>query len=468
MLRFVLAAIIAFIGARSAVAAGENFDAELRQSAEKIQNVMPDCGKLMEAGDFSGANAKILATFPEATRTAAQSFLLGNILFDADPKQSYALHKAAAKAQPQNVGVLWEWGLEQHRAGEYAGALASYQTFSKAQPGWAPSYALQADCLLRLNRIDDAVRAWRKSEAAPDGTLETMEDLVCTVHRDPAPHGRRAELLAKATKQRDVDAACELIALDCDFPRDWWNGGPQKSYLKHDLPAVQAAINLPADDLRSRAMACAAECATADHEDPAAIKAILTKHRLLTDAEQTLPTHGGLLSVILNAVTQSKAVDDAVLRQQVGPKVLELARKGKDVRVWNVAMFAGPTDKDEQLKLEREAWQTTGDARFAAGVLFLKHERGQLKGDDPDLLAALKQFPESGMIQRAAYQTALREQKVTRTLLANAAQAEFTHFSSFVAPATVVNRPRSDYLRTYFAQLLLMPPEAKPAAVPAK
>ena len=45
MLRFVLAAIIGFIGARSAVAAGENFDAELRQSAEKIQNVVYEIGR---------------------------------------------------------------------------------------------------------------------------------------------------------------------------------------------------------------------------------------------------------------------------------------------------------------------------------------------------------------------------------------------------------------------------------------
>jgi hypothetical protein len=459
--------IVTLFGAGSVAAAGGDFGAEFGQASEKLKDVMPGCEKLMEAGDFSGANAKLLATFPEATRTAAQSFLLANILFDADAKQSYTLHKAAAKAEPQNSNVQWEWALEQHRAGEYAGALASYQAFSMSQPGWAPCYALQADCLLRLNRIDGAVDAWHKSETAPDGTLETMEDLVCTVHREPAPHARRAELLARATQQRDVDAACDLIALDCDFPRDWWNGGPQKAFLRHDLPAVQAALKLPADDVRGRAMACAVECATADRDDPAAIKAILSKHRLLTDADHTLPSHGGLLSLVLGAATRSKAVDEDVLRRQLGPKVLELARKGKDVGAWNAAAFAGPTDKDEELRLEREGWQATGDARFAAGVLFLKQQRGELKGDDADLAAALKQFPESGMIQRAAYETAEHEGKVTRQLLADAAKAEFTHFSSFVAPATVVNRPRSDYLRAYFAQLRLMPQAANQAA-PAK
>ena len=273
--------VAVLLSASSLGAASNNFDADMEQAADKIAKVMPACSARMDAGNFSGANAALLATFPEATRNATQSFLLGNILFDADRKQSYALHKAAPVAEPGNPAVAWEWGLEQHRAREYAAALASYQQFSKSRPQLAVSYALQADCLLRLNRIDEAIDAWAKSEAAPEGSLEAMEDLVCAVHREPAPHQRRADLLAKATIQRDVEAAAGLIALDCDFPKDWWNGGPHRTYLAHDAPAVAAALNIPADDIRRRAMACAVECATADHSDPAAVKGILAKHLLV-------------------------------------------------------------------------------------------------------------------------------------------------------------------------------------------
>jgi len=138
------------------------------------------------------------------------------------------------------------------------------------------------------------------------------------------------------------------------------------------------------------------------------------------------------------------------------------------VQLWNNAAFTAPRDPiDEQIKLEREGWQATGDVRFAAGLLALKNQNAQLKGDDPDLAAARKQFPDSSLVQRMAYEVAARENKVTRALLADAARAEFTHFSSFVAPATVVNRPRSDYLRAYFAQMLRMPADL-PAAAPTK
>jgi len=322
--------------------------------------------------------------------------------------------------------------------------------------------------------VDEAVAAWRKSEDAPDGSIETMESLVCAVHREPAPYARRADLMAKATRDRAAAAAADatrdraaaaaadLVALDCQFPMDWWNGGPQKTYLAHDAPAVAAALKLPPDDVLGRAMACAAECAAADAEDAGAIKAILLKRRLLIDSDGTIPNHGGLLTVLLAAARDAGAVDDATLRKQIGPKVYALAKKGRDAGLWNCAAATGPEDApDRLLALEREGWKATGDARFAAGVLLLKMRDGKLAGDDAELLAARKQFPDSGLVQRVAYEVARQENKVTRELLADAARAEFKHFSSFVARATVVNRPRSDYLRQYFAELGRMPAAPK-------
>jgi len=209
-------------------------------------------------------------------------------------------------------------------------------------------------------------------------------------------------------------------------------------------------------------MACAAECAAADAEDAGAIKAILLKRRLLIDSDGTIPNHGGLLTVLLAAARDAGAVDDATLRKQIGPKVYALAKKGRDAGLWNCAAATGPEDApDRLLALEREGWKATGDARFAAGVLLLKMRDGKLAGDDAELLAARKQFPDSGLVQRVAYEVARQENKVTRELLADAARAEFKHFSSFVARATVVNRPRSDYLRQYFAELGRMPATPK-------
>ena len=443
--------------------AADAFRADFRLANKTLQEVLPESEKLMVSGDVEGANAKLLAAFPESTRTPAQSFLLGNLFFEIDQKKSYSLHQAAAQAEPNNSTVLFEWAMEQHRAAEYVKALDAYRKLSKAKPEDATPYALQADCLLCLNRIDEAIAAWNKSEEAPNGSVEQMEELICAVNREPMPHQQRAKLLAKVIQSRDTNAACDLIALDCNFPRDWWNSGPYKSYLIHDLTAVEAALKLSEDDDLYRTISCAAECVTADQEDAAEIKQILFKYHVLTDAPRSIPQHGGLLTVILNAAIESKAIDETSLHQKIGPLILSQARKGKDARVWNAALFALPEAKpDEQMKLEREGWRATGDARFAAGVLQIKKAGGQLTSNDADLVAALKQFPESGIVQRIAYEVAKQENKITKQQLADAAKAEFKHFSSFISFATIVNRPRSDYLRNYFSELEMFGSKLKP------
>jgi hypothetical protein len=144
-----------------------------------------------------------------------------------------------------------------------------------------------------------------------------------------------------------------------------------------------------------------------------------------------------------------------------------LARKSKDAQLWNIAVvLQSHKSSEEEMKLEREGWQATGDPRFAAGVLMLKMvaQNAALKADDPDLSAALKQHPESGIIQRAAILSAATAGTLTKQQLAAGAQAEFNHFSAFTAPATVINRPRSGYLRQYFGQMHRLATEKKPPA----
>lgn len=463
---FILSALITpalRLFAGSETQTSDAFRADFEIASKALREVMPVCETMMVSGDVDGANNKLLAVFPDSNRTPAQSFLLGNLLFEIDRKKSYLLHQSCAKAEQKNSAVLFEWAMEQHRAGEYANALESYRKFSKAKPEDASSYALQADCLLHLNQIDEAVESWRKSEETPDGSVERMEEFVCAVKREPMPHQRRADLLSKAIKNQDTNAACDLIALDCDFPRDWWNGGPYKSYLTHDLAALKTAFKLAEENSLYRILACAADCAMSDKEDLAEIKKIFANHEMRLDDPHSVPSHGGILAVILSAAVESKAIDEPTLHEKIAPLILTAARKGKDARLWNAALFAAPEAKpEEQIKLQREAWQITGEARFAVGVLRIKQAGGQLSGNDPDLVAALKQFPESGIVQRVAIELAQKENKVTKQLLADAAKAEFTHFSSFVAFATIVDRPRSDYLRAYFAGLEKM--AAKPKA----
>jgi len=204
-------------------------------------------------------------------------------------------------------------------------------------------------------------------------------------------------------------------------------------------------------------MSCAAELALSDQTDAATIKSLLAKYHFLTDANHTIPPNGYLLTLIFKFVQDSDVIEGKVIRQEMGGKILELARKAGDPRIRNLALLYGPEGQPgEIIKLEREGWKSTGDPRFAAAVLLLKQHQGQLASKDEELAEALKQFPENGLIQRIGYEVANSEKKVTKQMLAAAAAAEFGHFSSSTSAFAVLSRPRSDYLRQYFAELQTM------------
>jgi predicted RNA polymerase sigma factor len=82
--------------------------------------------------------------------------------------------------------VLLEWAMEQHRAGEHAGALAAYDAYSKQHRQYAPVHGLAADCLIRLGRTREAASRWKESENATEGTLVKLESLVCEIYKDPS------------------------------------------------------------------------------------------------------------------------------------------------------------------------------------------------------------------------------------------------------------------------------------------
>src|SRR5262249_9540470 len=160
--------------------------------------VLPAAEELAAAGELEQANAKILEVFPAATRTPAETLMLGNVLFRQDPKASYELHKRAAAELPDERMAQLEWGMQQHRAKEYAGAAASYAQVVKDNRDFAPVYGLMAECLLRLGKTGEAVEAFKQSELSQGDSIEQFESWVCDVNSTTFPHRKRQQWFAKA------------------------------------------------------------------------------------------------------------------------------------------------------------------------------------------------------------------------------------------------------------------------------
>lgn len=426
-----------------------DLDADMQAASAKLAPSLKDAETLMSDGEIEQANAKILGAFPEASRTATEALLLGNVLYKQDPKSSYALHKRAAN---ELVGVArpqLEWAMEQHRAGEYEPAAATYEKFIQlGQQNFAPAYGLQAECLIRIGKIPEAVKAWQMSEKATGGTLDDFETFVCEVHTKRQPHRQRAELLTKA-KAGDIDAAEKLIGVDIKFERDWWNDGPQYSYLMKDVASLRAAKFTSAARLKE--IVCAADCKLMARREGADVAAFLRQRGYLFDTTNTLPGSGVMLSSMLSDALDSKAITLPAARTRWGPAILAKARASKDAEMYNVA--ARLYIKTEQLpQIDEQGWDATGDERFAASWVLGKSAKGALKVDDPRLIRARKEFPENAQIAREFVLATKASGQPLKPALIDAIKAEYSRFS-YNAAGIDLPRPSARMLRTYFETL---------------
>jgi tetratricopeptide (TPR) repeat protein len=420
----------------------QDFTTEMKEANQKLAPALESAQKLVAEGKLDEANDGLLATFPQATRTPVQALLLGNHIWANDPKVSYPLHKLAVEKLPDQPDAQLEWALEQHRAGEYAGAAQAYSKYSSAVPGYAIAWGLAADCLVRLGQDRDAVKAWKSSEDAQKGSLEGFESMVCEIHRESVPLRMRADYL-KAIGKGDPDAAVALIALDALYPGDWWNTRANQEFLERDLVAVRTVKF--ADPRRLDAIECAAACGPAQSGETKAVQDALEKYRFLMNADASLPSDSALAAIIIDHAVESKALGQS--RQKVADKVLSVARSTKNADLWNGALYL--LESGDQLALEKEAWEATSDVRFALGYLSLTSKAGTLLPNDKVLLSARLLFPENGDVQRKVYDLAKQAGKVTPGLLLQAIKAEYHHFSS----TGIVSRPRAAMLRIYFKEL---------------
>ncbi|RBP35496.1 hypothetical protein DES53_12116 [Roseimicrobium gellanilyticum] len=418
-----------------------DFNEAVSEASAAIGEVHEKLGQMVAEGEVEEANQMVLDLFPEASRTPAQAFMIANVLYSMDVKTSYALHKEVAAKFPEEPYVLLEWAMQQHRAGEHAGALATYDAFSKISPDYAPVHGLATDCLIRLGKIREASARWRQSEEADGGSLEKFESLVCAVYQGPSSNLRRAELRKKAA-QGDRDAAVQLIALSGEFEMDWWNRRPHPVYLESDVELLKKLPEHP----RIKAAICAAQCRMEEEPRLEAMKAILLSHGYLVDPAESLPEDGALLSMMLGSAMDAGLLTTESAREKFGARLRKMAKGPKDASLWNVVanLHAGTP---EMLGIEEQAWAATADEKFAVGYLSERIRLGTAKANDPVLMKALKQFPESANIAALAVSIGV---VMDEPMLIQAIKAEFRKFSIF---KDALLRPRARQLRSYFVEL---------------
>lgn len=408
-----------------------------------LQAKLPEAENLLAEGKWTEAKALMAAVFPEAARTVAQSQAMASILFHVDPEASYKLHKAVAAARPKEELPQYLWAVEQHRAGQWKGALESYLAAAKLVDDYAPTYGLAAECALQLGRVDEAVQLWQKSEKSESGTLEDFETDVCKVHGPEQGYRRREELMRKA-KAGDAGAAVAMTALDLEWPQDWWNGGPNKRYLKVDLPVLEQLTAKGGREVTLALLAARLACEEPSSEDA---RAMIQKAGLLEKSPR-LPDNGRVLSYLFTFIEEHKFASKDTLRDQWGPVLAAAAETSRDPELHNARGYLF-LEKPELPAVDLKGWEMSRDARFAASYLGGLAAEKKLTLDTPELAKALAEFPGNSFIQALPLGLVKEGSARYRKTVIALIKADYAHLPR----AGIIPRASAKPLRAAFAAL---------------
>jgi tetratricopeptide (TPR) repeat protein len=406
-------------------------EAELTYSLVSSANT----ARLLE-GDLAGATRALTEAVPEAERSAAHALVAADRLVPLDHERSLALHEEAYAKDPQAPAVVRAWALAQHRAGRFAEAEALYVELLALEPSaedLARFNALRADCLLHLDRPEEACTAWRAAGAATHQT--EVEQAAFAVYGPLGPEARRCALLQRVRAAGDDrDAAADLLLLDLSWDRDPWNVEVNPEAFAHDLPLVKAAYGEAFD--RS-ALAFVSRWTTPgrrfefDEQIPKLQPPADNREAIRAEAEArgwvgrgSKPPEGRLLSAVDQILIDNEAVTPEELLAWHEPELRR--RSQRDDGADDLRALAGLyelTWDDELDALQRMGWRKHGDLECALGLL--EREGDALRARDLTLLQALADHPDDVRLNRLRVEAAAREGDVLVEPLSRLIRAQF-------------------------------------------
>ena len=431
---FIATLFSALIATASSFIQVEDFAKQKSEAYKTMYSVAPDPTKLIFAGEMDELSKQIQAVFPVDKRTAVEALVLGDALFGFDPQTSYRLHKEAFEKNSKNEYIQFEWAMEQHRRGEYAAAIEGYQFYLRKDPQFAPALGLLAECLMRTGKIKEAVKAWEDSEAAPQGSLERLETYVYELHTPVPAEIVRAEII-KRVKKGDLDAAEELIAYDCAFPKDWWNINRATPLLKVDLEIIRSVNFTPSERLNQLIGIAEANSASEEKVDLNPLE----KLGLITEEQSTLPLSNRLVPCFLSGLKSSRLAG-------LKPQILERAREAKDAKLF---LTAARIDKADALAITKEAFEVACSEEIAELYCINLGVAQELSLTHPDFIKARSLYPENCYLEQLNVVLMREKGEPIQQALVKLIIAEYRHFSN----QGLLPRPGAKPLRGFFKLL---------------
>jgi hypothetical protein len=352
----------------------------------------PDARQAVLEGHVGRTNQMLLDLVPDERKTAADWFVVGNMLYRADVAASDRAMKKAEALLPDEPAILLERGMAEHRARRCTEALGYYDRFHATSAGKEQfvSWAYSTQCHLMLGEVDKALAEWPHAEFG--GHHVAIESAMYEIFSTRSPDREREALVGAASKT-NPEALCQLMDLDAKWEVDWWNTKARTDYMEQD---TRLAHDLLAGD--AKALADFDLC----HDGATLSEADFVKR--LADAgywgtKPALPRSPKLTLMAVNALTATETATPRDVLDAWGDALEKrLAAAPADRATLEVLgfLYVKVHDRPRLKIIDRQGWTLLHLRSFAESYVI-----GRVITDEPvadALVSAFADFPDSPLI----------------------------------------------------------------------
>lgn len=219
-----------------ALAEGNDFIGRVMAKSDVYMNYSKSQDALDMAlqGMQNQVDLNLVAQVPDAQKTSEDYFMLANMLYQNNHQLSFELMQKAHDLNPNEVAIIYEMGMHNHRAGHHQKAIEFYLQAMETEfirEGHS-GYALLADCYLRTGKYEKAMDAWISADPGENHTK--IEQAAFHIYGDESPMKERSSLVTEI-KSGQFKKIGNLLELDHNWQTDWWNHWVQDIYVAQDL-----------------------------------------------------------------------------------------------------------------------------------------------------------------------------------------------------------------------------------------
>lgn len=398
-------------------------------SSGKFEAAAKRAASLLAEDKLDEANQAYISIIPDEKLTPAECFVLGNTFFSMDDDLARKYHRRVLDSLPDDPHVNLEYAMDLHRAGKYLDAIPHYQKYLSTQKGHYLTHTLLADCLVRADKLKEAIEQWKLADHPHNHT--GIDFAIHTIYGAASPFKRRDDLL-KAIHAGQADKIDELVALSASWDRDWWNSDTDADSLKRDILLARKVLVGKPEHLAE--LELYAETYTQEVTAKWIEEKLKAKGWILGESGK-LPVRGHVADRLVSLVLEHELEKEASLLKRFEKELQKrsLEKEANDVMALNIFahLLAGAEEarSADLANVDQAGWERYHDDRFAASLLTGLLADKKLQTDSPQFIKATKDFPENEHIALLGVEMADSEGKPMVQPLVAAIKAEFRHLS---------------------------------------